>query len=460
MPANTPDAPNTPNTPAASTESAPSAPSARLSEGAVKPLRTLDPAGPLDDLEWLDEAIGDARVVAIGESAHYNGEFYRLRHRLLRYLAERHGFSAYAMETGFAEGWLTDDWVRGGEGGPGHAQANGITSLMGLWTPMRAQLEWIREHNRTAAHPVGFYGLDLPGSMVSLLPGLDLVTAYLAQADPEFLPDPALRETASSIAAPSSFSAPAAVAAYGELTPESRDALTAGLADLLARMTGRRLEYLRQATAEAYERALQVLRVTVTLDSGYREMARGDRRGLMLNRDTAMADTVEWILRREGRIVLAAHNGHVQRRPIAMPGMASVTPMGMHLADRLGDDYLVIGTTSGTGQMLNNGDDFYTGTLFTPLDPPQPGSLDALMAASCDRPFATDLRRLSPADTATVQAASRQRAGIGDFYFDQNPLDAFDLVVHLPHVTAAEPDDDALAHSPHDVQEAFSRWRK
>ena len=115
---------------------------ARLSDEAVIALRTLDPAEPLDDLEWLDEAIGDARVVAIGESAHYNHEFFRLRHRLLRYLAERHGFGAYAMETGFVEGWLVDSWVRdGGEGRLGQVMADGMTSLMGLWTPMRAHLE-------------------------------------------------------------------------------------------------------------------------------------------------------------------------------------------------------------------------------------------------------------------------------------------------------------------------------
>ncbi|MFD0472221.1 hypothetical protein ACFQ0B_30910 [Nonomuraea thailandensis] len=79
-------------------------PQARLGDTAIIPLRTLDPAAALNDLEWLDDAIGDARVVAIGESAHYNRETYELRHRLLRYLVERHGFGAYAMETGFTEG--------------------------------------------------------------------------------------------------------------------------------------------------------------------------------------------------------------------------------------------------------------------------------------------------------------------------------------------------------------------
>ena len=99
-------------------------------------------------------------------------------------------------------------------------------------------------------------------------------------------------------------------------------------------------------------------------------MARGDQQQMMLNRDAAIADTVEWILRREDRVVLAAHNGHIQRWPGTLPGMPPVTPTGMHLADRLGGDYVVIGTTSGTGQTLNTGADFYTAQAITSGDEP------------------------------------------------------------------------------------------
>ena len=109
----------------------------KLSDAAVKPLRTLDPAAPLDDLEWLDEAIGAARVVAIGESAHGIREFYQLRHRLLRYLVERHGFDAYAMESGFVEGWGVNDWVHGGDDELSQVLATGVTFLMGLFVQMR-----------------------------------------------------------------------------------------------------------------------------------------------------------------------------------------------------------------------------------------------------------------------------------------------------------------------------------
>lgn len=431
---------------------------ARLSPGAVRPLRTLDPAGPQDDLAWLDEAIGDARVVAIGESAHYNRENYRLRHRLTRYLVERHGFGAYAMESGFVEGWRTDDWVRGGEEPLGEVLANGLTSLMGLWTEMRDHLDWLREHNRTAARPVGFYGIDLSGSNVSPLPALDAVLVYLAQADPDFVVDPGIHETVSAFAVPSALRLAEAVASYGNLAPERRDALTAGLADLTVRMEGHRLAYQDRTGAEAYERAFRALRLAAAIDANARAIARGDQASLLSTRDSAIADTVGWILGREDRIVLAAHNGHVQRWPVRYPGLAPAASMGMHLADRIGEDYLVIGTTNGAGRTLNTGAGFYEGELFTELEPPRPGTLDALMDASADGPFATDLRRLSPADTAAVRAVSQLHQG--NIVGDVSPLDAFDILVHLPRVTAAEPDDTALASASADVRPAFSRQQE
>ncbi len=77
-----------------------------------------------------------------------------------------------------------------------------------------------------------------------------------------------------------------------------------------------------------------------------------------------------------------------------------------------------------------------------------------------DGPFAVDLRRLSPTDATTLRAVSQQRFRMGTFYSEQSPPDAYDLVVHLPHVTPADPDDDALAAAPRDVQEPFSRWKR
>ncbi|WP_181772199.1 erythromycin esterase family protein [Amycolatopsis pittospori] len=423
---------------------------ARLTADAVIPLGTLDPAAPLDDLDWLGKAIGDARVVAIGESSHYNHEFVQLRHRVLRYLVERQGFKAFAFESGFAESRLVGDWVHGGEQDLGHVLANGMTSLTGLWTEVRDQLTWLRDH------PVGCYGIDLGGSNISLLPGLDVVLGYLAAADPDFEPDPAIRTTASAFAAESPFSIPAAIGEHGKLPAEAKDALTARLAGLATHFSARRLDYSGRTGVAAYEHALLTLRTVITLDAVVRAMTAGDMRTALEARDATIADTVEQILRHEDRIVLGAHNGHVQRWRGTMPGVPPAAPMGLFLADRFGADYLAIGTTSGTGEILSEGPDFYAGKFFSALEAPRPDSLDGVLDASHDGLFATDLRSLSERDTATLRAVTEQR--MGSFYSGVNALDAFDILVHVPRVSPAEPDLDALEHAPDEAREMFAKW--
>lgn len=241
-------------------------------------------------------------MVAIGESSHCNREYGLLRSRLLRHLVERHGFGAYALESGFGEGRRIDAWVRG-EGEAGRLDellATGITSLMGLWTETRAQLEWLRRHNLTAATPVGFHGIDLPGSQSDPLPGLDTVTAYLARAEPGYTVDANLRTAIAEYAASSLLVMPRMLAAYSGLSGERRDAVTAGLADLAARMRALRVDYTRRTGADGYERALRVLDNTIALDAMIREMTRGEPTGIHSGiRDAAMADTLELILERE-----------------------------------------------------------------------------------------------------------------------------------------------------------------
>jgi hypothetical protein len=91
-------------------------------------LAGTDPTGPLDDLEPLADLVGDARVVAVGESAHFLREYTRLRHRVLRFLVERCGFTAFGLESGFSEGRAVDAWVGGGPGELAAIAPTGITN--------------------------------------------------------------------------------------------------------------------------------------------------------------------------------------------------------------------------------------------------------------------------------------------------------------------------------------------
>lgn len=120
---------------------------------------------------------------------------------------------------------------------------------------------------------------------------------------------------------------------------------------------------------------------------------------------------------------------------------------------------MVIGTTANTGQVLTTGPEFYTGTLFSPLQPATPDSIDGLLAASHDGPFGVDLRRLPDADVEAVRAARQQRV-LADHYGEVDVLGAFDVLVHVPVVTPAHPDTDALAHAPADVQGPFDAYQQ
>jgi erythromycin esterase len=94
-------------------------------------LATLDPYAELADLEPLLDIVGSARVVAIGENNHLIHEFSRLRHRLLRFLVLRCGFTVYCLESGFAEGRTVQRWLDGGTNAVEDIARDGITFGLG-----------------------------------------------------------------------------------------------------------------------------------------------------------------------------------------------------------------------------------------------------------------------------------------------------------------------------------------
>ena len=120
-------------------------------------------------LDRLAELIGDAKIVAIGENNHHIREFGALRDQVLRFLVERHGFSVLGFESGFAEGKLVDDWLRGGPGEVADIGRDGFTFSLGESDETHEMLTWLRTRD------VRYAGLDVPSSAGSPLPALRAV---------------------------------------------------------------------------------------------------------------------------------------------------------------------------------------------------------------------------------------------------------------------------------------------
>jgi erythromycin esterase len=241
--------------------------------------------------------------------------------------------------------------------------------------------------------------------------------------------------------------------AYGARPQSERDELTGRLADLTARFDACELLYRGRTGDAAFEAASQHLRVARQLDTWLRDYATaaaGEHPFLDINiRDASMAQTVDWILRQEDRLVILAHNLHIQRTPYGVPWLTDIaaespaSSLGHHLTARLGNDYRVIGTTFGAGEAvgtesIEDSTGWNVRDVIRELGPAEPDSIDGLLAAATAAagPAAAgvlDLRTLSAADAAALGGTRKIRAL--DHYIEVPMTEAYDALVHVPAIT-------------------------
>ncbi|MCX3058234.1 erythromycin esterase family protein [Streptomyces beihaiensis] len=405
----------------------------------------LDPEAPLDDLEPLRATIGDARVVAIGESSHFINEFASMRERILRFLTESCGFTVMAFEYGFSEGFTLDAWAQG-EGTDGDLSAHLVGTVpVGVDEPLR----WIRRHNRTAATPVRFAGIDIPAAGGSLLPTLVPVADYLRRIDPESLPvvEEAIRIADSFAGGSAAVAAPA----WARLATAEQDALSAILTRLLIRFLSVEPLYVSRGDQHSYDIALRRIEGACHADYTFRAMADlFAGKGLTADtsaRDLYMAESVLWHLERLGpetRIVLAAHNAHIQKTPVSFDGRLTGLPMGQHLHRALNDDYFALGLTSTTGHTADMPRDENAPFGFTieatALEPAEPGSIEAAFADAGLGLSIADLHQAGPRETHgnADLAPGPDRIRIQSAYLHTPVLEAFDAILHTPTSTVAD----------------------
>ena len=150
-----------------------------------------DAALPLDsaaDLDPLIDAIGDARIVLLGEATHGTAEFYTWRTKISQRLIAEKGFSFIGVEGDWPDCYRVNryvKWMR--EAG---RSAEDVLHAFARWpTWMWANrevvelVEWLRDHNhrRPTETQVGFYGLDV----YSLWESMAAVVDYLERVDPD-----------------------------------------------------------------------------------------------------------------------------------------------------------------------------------------------------------------------------------------------------------------------------------
>ncbi|RKR92206.1 erythromycin esterase [Micromonospora pisi] len=397
---------------------------------------SLDPEAPLDDLEPLREMIGTARVVAIGENAHHVREFYLLRHRLLRFLVERCGFTAFAFEAPFTEAHAIDAWVQGGPGTVHEVAAVGAgAGNLGRCAEMYDLLTWMREHNRDAATPLRFAGSIIS----SRQPALAAVADYLRWADRDALP---LLEQIRTLA--KAFHHTSIFRVLDQYTASEhavQDAMTATISRLLGRMETMTAYQCSQGREREHATALQHLRGVWYGDHSLRDFA---GRGIPTGSAAADAFLAESVLRlladgpSDGRILLAVHNCHIRKTVVAHEGAFGLFPAGYHLAQALGEDYIAIAATSGGGRTAEVRPESGHPLGFQVHDHAQP----PLPGTSVESTFVTEspltIADLRTARRAVTDSHTFQQMRMEHYLTDVDVFDAYDAIAYIPYTTCTD----------------------
>ena len=360
--------------------------------GTVHPIDAIDPTGDEDaDLEPLIEAIGDARVVVLGEATHSDGAVTAAKARVARFLHERMGFDVLAWESGFLQSHAMNEALRDPdvplEQAAAYLMAGGWASE--VWT--RPLFEHARDSWR-GYRPLIMAGFDT-GRPHRAEPYFRRYLRQVVARAPWLLTDSLQAGLVDSLA----------VRGFGfltpEVTPDSVRAPQREATDALLRAVRTRRDSLRAVLSD---REIAFLEQTLehALTSEDLKEARGVERAY--GRDRAMAETLRWLLRElypDRKVIVWAATAHFIRNSHLIRNVEDSTmydipyQAGDHLAPFLGDDLYTIAFTTYAGEI---GHIFPAKAQFdsrvTVLEPAPSGSLEGRLHALGHAAAFVDLR--------------------------------------------------------------------
>ena len=328
----------------------------------IHELHGYGPTLPASDLAPFGAMVGDASVVALGESFHASGGFYLMKDRLFRYLVREKGFRAFAIEDNWEAVERTNDYVQTCAGTAEAAVRDAYT----VWqsTEYADLVRWMCEWNRSQSNPADrltVFGFDIqqPQRDGPAL-GAFLSEFGISNADPRVS---GLRSCDKAFG----FTHP-----FGEIPPPVHAACMDALAGIETFLQTERAAIVQRTSDQAF--AIAMLRV-IGLRANQEEIFEiRDNFAKGFNyRDEAMAYAfdVRRAMKAPGaKTALWAADVHVAQT-VSPDGKR---PLGSHLEAALGDGYVSFAITAYESEVLR-------GPRLCALSARAPGSAEERLAA-------------------------------------------------------------------------------
>lgn len=397
----------------------------------------------------LIEAIGDARVVMLGEATHGTSEFYSMRAAISERLIAEHGFCAVALEADWPDAHRVARYCSGDRNDPDAETALGDFERFPAWMWRNLEfvefVEWLRAHNAEAQSRCAVFGMDL----YSLNRSMNAVIGYLERKSPAlahrareryacFDPSGGRGDVYGYQAA---FDYDEGCRAAAEAQFEEMQQL----ANRLAQAEGR-------ASEDAYFYAEQNALLVRNAELYYRSMYSG-RIDSWNVRDTHMADTIERLLeflsRRSSdpKVIVWAHNSHLGDASATEMGERGELNVGQLVRLRHHSRAFSLGFTTYDGTVMA-ANDWNGPHAVRSVRPALPESYEALFHETLGGRDALLILRDSPEDIESFLDHREQRA-IGviyrprterqSHYFRARIRKQFDAVIHFDHTRHVQP---------------------
>jgi erythromycin esterase len=330
------------------------------------PIKTADPIDDNSDLMPLKKLIANRRIVALGEGTHGTSEFFKMKHRITKFLAEEMGFTVFAIEANMPEAREVNRYVLTGEGDPKKALAG-----LYFWTwntsEVLEMIKWMRQYNLSGKGKIEFYGFDMQTPTVAM----ECVSKFVKKADHGFF------ETLTGHYKQ--------IDEIFQALRKTRDFSKINLEKWYE--TAKKVYQHLKTNRDIYLKSFDTMEVEWVIQDalvvlqGSQVFMKNKR-----SRDQSMADNLDWILNHQPpgtKVVTWAHNGHVSKN------LTTYKSMGSFLAERHGDDMMVFGFAFHEGEYTavgKNGINTYS------TSKSEPGSVEWYFKSSGIPNFIIDIR--------------------------------------------------------------------
>ncbi len=430
------------------------------------------PAGSaLQEYDPIVKAANGKQFVLLGEATHGTAEFYRARAQITRRLIEEQGFDAVVLEADWPDAYAVNRYVTGKQEGTAQ-QTLEVFERFPAWMWRNAEflhfIEWLESYNREFRPPgprrkqaVGIYGLDL----YSLTRSIKAVVDYLERVDPmaaararsryscfdQFIDDPQAYGYAAGLG----------------LTDTCEKQIVAQLVE----MQRRSYDYMSLnglIGEDEYFSAEQNARIVQHAEEYYRSLF--SRHANSWNvRDKHMYETLQdislhlrWVLGREPKIVVWAHNSHLGNAAATAMAVRGEYNIGQLVREVEGRNALAVGfsTCRGTVTAASEWDGVPENkTIMEPFA----GSYEELFSYVQEKNFILDLRE--PNEMVDLLREPRLQRAIGvvyhpdteraSHYYEARLPEQFDFLIHFDTTTAVEPLDGRLHWERAEYEDTF-----